>query len=499
MRQVIPMSQSIVTQVFKRVFALYCLVAVTVTLIQMIEEFRYARENVQLELESHEKVFGPVLAKALWNLDRSQMEDVFSGMAQVPAILHIQVDKRQGREYFPYASTFEQEFSNADEMDLSYEFVISYPVAGKEKELGRAILYSDNKVVFERVQVSFLFLIMNAVIKGIALWIIFWWVAKRLLIKPLNQLVYAVGNLHFDNLAEFNPQINIKEENELKLLENSFVLTVDELARAKLAVMDFNQRLEKEVLTRTGELVKAREIAEQATRAKSEFLSLMSHEFRSPLHGIQDTLQLLDISHLDEKQRRHLTIARNSSDKMLEMVEQALAFSNLEDGKVRLQPENFNLYELFLNIVTEMRHHMSNDSVTLTTNIHELEDVEAEADNLLIRQVVISILSNAIKFTYEGGIQFSAIVDIDQKTQSPLLRVEVEDTGIGMDDDELQGLFDEHSYGSIQSAGKGLGMIVTKRLCTLLGGHIRVNSQPGIGSCFILTIPLQAVDFGHHH
>ena len=185
---------SVSTQLLRIVFVLYCLIALLVTTVHVVEEYRYTRETIQNELQSYQNIFGPVLGKALWDLDRDQIRDIATGMFQVPVIVGVKIEKVQnGKPEFidglglTDTGAHDAEvvsprgFMRARNDLFSYQFPITFDIYGQTQELGRATIYSNSDIVLKRVKLGFAFLLVNALIKGIALWVIFLWVSKRLL------------------------------------------------------------------------------------------------------------------------------------------------------------------------------------------------------------------------------------------------------------------------------------------------------------------------------
>lgn len=490
-------------QLFKLIFGLYCIIAVSVTAIQMIEEYRYTQKAIAEELKTYEHIFGPVLAKSLWNLDREQVNDITQGFSEVPIIVGVKIERLKDNNLILYAERNINDFSLSASNQFSYSFPIEYSIAEKSQPLGQATLYSDSSIVLNRVKLGFVFLIINALIKGFALWAIFWWVSKKLLITPLNTLTQSISNLNFDNLSSFNINLNIKNHNELSIIEQSFSAMVAELATAKQHINDFNQSLEYKVVQRTIELEKAKhdaesltQIAESATRAKSIFLATMSHELRTPMNGIQGMLYLLDQSELNEKQKQHIGIASNSAKELLTLINDILDLSKIEAGKFKIENHTFEVYPLFDELIESLNLGINNNNIPILLVADNIRSLQAIGDPLRLRQILTNLIGNAIKFTHQGQIKITTEV-IDNKESSNdafYLSIAIQDTGIGIAHDNLEHLFDNFTQADSSSTreygGSGLGLAICKQLCELMGGEINVTSEEGKGSCFKFYITL---------
>jgi signal transduction histidine kinase len=495
-------SNSLSAQLFKLIFGLYCLIAVSVTTIQIIEEYRYTQDIITEELKSYEKIFGPVLAKALWNLDREQVNDIMQGFSEVPVIVGIEIQRLQDNKLVPFSEKNLNKNNPTINNQFSYSFPITYNVAGMDHSLGQSTIYSDSSVVFDRVKLGFSFLILNAVIKGIALWIIFWWVSKKLLIAPLNILTRSISDVKFDNLSSFHIDLKIKNENELSIIENAFNNMVLELSKAKQHVNDFNKSLEKEVKRRTIELEKSKNdaealtyIAECATQAKSDFLATMSHELRTPMNGVQGMLYLLNQSDLDQKQKDYIKIASNSAKGLLIQIDDILDISKIEAGKFEINNSSFDVYPIFNELVKSFTLTLNNNNVEILLEAENIRSLQAIGDPQRLRQILTNLIGNAIKFTQHGHIHISTeIHDAPESNNMFYLSVSIEDTGIGIKSDNIERIFETFAQADSSTTreygGSGLGLTICKQLCELMGGDITVTSKEGSCSCFNFYITL---------
>ena len=495
-------SNSLSAQLFKLIFGLYCLIAVSVTTIQIIEEYRYTQDIITEELKSYEKIFGPVLAKALWNLDREQVNDIMQGFSEVPVIVGIEIQRLQDNKLIPFSEKNLNKNNPTINNQFSYSFPITYNVAGMDHSLGQSTIYSDSSVVFDRVKLGFSFLILNAVIKGIALWVIFWWASKKLLIAPLNILTRSISDVKFDNLSSFHIDLKTKNENELSIIENAFNTMVLELSKAKQHVNDFNQSLEKEVQQRTIELEKSKDdaealmhIAESATQVKSDFLATMSHELRTPMNGIQGMLYLLNKSELDNKQKRQVDLAAGSAKELLTLIDDILDISKIEAGKYEINNSIFDVYPIFSELVQLFELGLNINNIEILLEAENIRSLQAVGDPRRLRQILSNLIGNALKFTRHGQIKVTADVQNHPQSEDKFyLSVSVQDIGIGIAPENIERIFEVFTQADSSTTreygGSGLGLTICKQLCELMGGDIKVTSEEGNGSCFKFHITL---------
>jgi two-component system, sensor histidine kinase and response regulator len=251
---------------------------------------------------------------------------------------------------------------------------------------------------------------------------------------------------------------------------------------------DISERKAAEV-----ELQQERQRAEEASRAKSDFLANMSHELRTPFTGLFGLLDLLDRSRLDDQQRRHLDMARYSAEHMQSIVNDILDFSKIEAGKLIIEEVPFKLRPL-INAIAEP-HHAAAERKGLTFVLNVIEPLAGmlRGDPVRIRQIVDNLLSNAIKFTGQGAVRLSVQTEnVDDDTA--VLRIAVEDTGVGVSLDKQMRIFDKFTQADSSTTrfygGTGLGLAICKQLATLMNGQISLASTEGRGSSFVLTLHL---------
>ena len=263
-----------------------------------------------------------------------------------------------------------------------------------------------------------------------------------------------------------------------------------------MVVIDVTEQKETE-----SKLSKAIESANAAYKTQAEFLANMSHEIRTPINGILGMIQLtLMADDLQADYRDNLLTAKNCADNLLRLINDILDISKLEAGKYKIKEETCDIKSSIEETVAAQVPTADNKGITLDLNFSNNIPKLVKADGQRIQQVLNCLLSNAIKFTSEGGVRVkvAAIDDTtDNATDKITLRMAVADTGIGISDANMGKLFirfsqvdgsDTRKYG-----GSGLGLVISKQITELMGGNITVQSKEGIGSTFIAEIPLKVV------
>jgi signal transduction histidine kinase/ActR/RegA family two-component response regulator len=241
------------------------------------------------------------------------------------------------------------------------------------------------------------------------------------------------------------------------------------------------------------ELQSALTTARQASEVKSRFLANMSHEIRTPLHGIVGAAELLRGTRLDEGQRQVLGVLRRSSSALLALVNDVLDFSKLEAGRMRVEQAPFDLHDAIHDAAEVFSAQAEAKGVELLSHCTADLPRSTVGDAARLRQILHNLVGNAVKFTTAGEVRVFAAPERGDDGRR-WVRVSVRDSGIGMDEAQVAGLFEAFSQADLSTTrrfgGSGLGLAIARELAGLLGGHIEVQSLAGRGSTFMLMLPL---------
>jgi two-component system, sensor histidine kinase and response regulator len=313
---------------------------------------------------------------------------------------------------------------------------------------------------------------------------------KRLVFQPLEHLR---GGAERIGQGDLNHRIAIIRHDEVGEVGQAF----NDMAR-RLAERE--EQLEARTEALTGEIAERREVekalqvakdhAEAANRAKSEFLARMSHEIRTPMNGVLGMNELLLSTPLTERQRRFAETVQSSGVILLEIINDILDISKIEAGKLELDCIDFNLHDMVYEVIELLRERAHQKELDVACLIHQGVPPQLRGDPARLRQILTNLVGNGIKFTAQGEV----VVTVEQREEQPdsvLIQFEVEDTGIGIPRESQRQIFEAFTQADGSTTrkfgGTGLGLAIARQLSAMMGGESGVESEPGRGARFWFT------------
>lgn len=664
----ISIKHSIGFTLLRGVFSIYIIVAIIVTLAHMVTEYFNVKKMVKNDLVLYQTTYQQPLSDALWDLEEDRINTITDGIIKLPSITAVEILDNDNHIISTRESKSKTHANPIYGLDslIEHRFDIHYRRENENSLVGVGVFYSNRDVVISKLSTGFTLIIINSIIKTLALWGIFLWLVKPLLIKPLEDFSQAVERVNVNDLDKFHVNINSPKRNELHLLadsfndmalrlyhsledikassfalnhannyleqllssaqemmqvdskeqlfklyvqylhkgieelqfnqlnvtylnginkreneftsvnyqlnveddkwdsllhftklneevfrqlpakyqqleqdafiikkdmsaefviplmsknktlavltlslitdtslstgDNSYVKTLTQLLVLIFTQLDNHQYLELQVKKRTFELEDSHQKIEQkalelqrVSNYKTQFLANMSHEIRTPMNGIFGSLQILQHSKGGSESDELIATALTSCKSLLTILNDILDFSKIEAGKVEFECKDFDLKKLLQSIYNELQPIAMENSIRFTLHFNDNFHQYWLGDVTRVKQVLINIISNALKFTSNGEVN----INISATTE---ISVEVEDSGIGISEDVLDNIFNRFEQADKSTTrkygGTGLGINIALNLAKMMAGNISVKSQLGKGSCFVIHLPLKR-SIGH--
>jgi signal transduction histidine kinase/DNA-binding response OmpR family regulator len=461
-----------------------------------VSEFLENRNEQRQQLETLADVLGINSTAALAFDDPQTANQVLAALRSKPSILAAQLLMRDGQVFAQYQvlQAEPQTTASGNWSWVTSTLVVERPVVLRGEQLGTLRIDADLSAAWLGLAAR----LARLAVPLVGAFALVYLVAGRVrnvIAAPIERLAQATTTIAHNN--DYSVRVTHQCDDEIGRLIDGFndMLHQVQIRDDQLAL--HRQELEQQVLSRTTDLVAARDAAEAASRAKSQFLANMSHEIRTPLNGVLGVAELLLLGPLDARQRHFAQTIRSSGTALLEVISDILDFSKIEAGRLELDRVEFSPVDLVEDCAVMLAERAQAKGLVLIVDVDDTLPVRARGDVVRLRQMLLNLIGNAVKFTAEGEVVVRART---VGTTESVLRVEVIDTGIGLTQEQQQRLFQPFVQAdgttTRRYGGTGLGLAITRQLVEMMDGAVGVRSLPDKGSMFWFEVRLDTVPQG---
>jgi signal transduction histidine kinase/CheY-like chemotaxis protein len=469
---------SLVSRLLVTVLLVSCIVTVLLTGLQLYRDYYWGVEQIENRLVDIDRSSRDSLAEALWRLDGAQLQLELNGILRLADIRAVEIRETGKDGQSAYLSAGQRSAGPV----IAREFPLLYNVQGKDHEIGKLYVEATLLDLYHELMRTAAMILVTQAANTFLVSLFIVYILSRLVMRHVAAIARTVEDYDF------------REPPQPFSLQRRKRRDPDELDRVAAAFNAMGARLycayrdEQDTAAER----EARNLAEAANRAKGEFLANMSHELRTPLNGILGYAQILERdTTLSERQRERVAAIRNSGEHLLTLIEDTLDFARIEAGKLRVEIGDVPLAG-FVDVIRDIIDVKAEQKrLDFICEIAGEAPVGVRADERRLRQVMLNLLANAVKFTDSGCVSLHI-----SRSESNRVRFEVRDTGIGIGHDQLNTIFEPfEQLGAAErrAGGAGLGLAISREFVRAMGGEIEVESEIGRGSTFRFELPAASV------
>jgi signal transduction histidine kinase len=457
-------------------------ITAVITTVELYLDYRVDVGGIDERIESVRNVFLPTLTESVWVADRAQMQIQLNGLLNLGDIEYVDVVIDNETKWSAGARRSTRRIEKVIPLLRQHR--------GQMVNIGDLHVVGSVDNVLARLWSKLLVILVSNGIKTLLITVFVLLLFQILVGQHLEHIsahLRRAGKniLGAEDLALRRRTTGRWRPDALDHVTNAVNEMQRDIGLSQGKIDQVNRELELRVVERTQELKEAKEAAEFASDAKSQFLSQMSHELRTPLNailGFSEVLQLDERPALTPEQRVRVEQIRNSGGHLLLLINDLLDVSRIETGSLRLQIEDVDVQAAVNDVLADLKTQAEASQVSVTVNVPTGSQCLVRGDATRVRQVLLNLVSNAIKYNRPGGT-----VTVTVQTRDARVHFNVGDTGLGMDEQQIQGLFQPFNRLGRQASGvegTGIGLVITKNLVELMGAALIVRSRPGEGSDF---------------
>ena len=488
----------------KLIFLVVSSVGVAVALVAGVSALREGQRDAEVQIDrlrTTATVMSSLSAEATAAGDRRRGYEVLRSIARMPGVFYARIAAPDGRVLVQTGSgarLISDETLSAESRERpsllsqlqSRTVEVSAPIRAGGQTVGALVLVSRTEGVLARLASS-LEISLLAAAAALAVGLVVAWRMQRSITTPVLALTRSMDQVHRDH--DFSGSVQVHADDEIGELVAGFNRMLGEIRTRDASITAHMAGLEGQVAARTDDLRIAKDAAEQANSAKSDFLATMSHEIRTPMNGIMVMAEMLAGGDMAPRQRRFAEVIAKSGSSLLAIINDILDFSKIEAGKMDLEAVPVDLSEVVEDVCSLFWERASSKGLDLASYVDPATPRLVAGDPVRLRQVIGNLANNAIKFTQTGGV----LIEVEPDTAGSV-RVSIHDTGIGIPKDKIAGVFGAFSQADQSTTrkfgGTGLGLAICKRLVDAMGGRFHVTSELGRGSSFAFHLPVQALE-----